>query len=150
MTSNGQPDQARSARYVLKDYVNGKLLHCYAPPTSKQDEYHVHPDRIRINAENRVVPPREQRALKLPTSGVSSSDLDDQFFQHQNKNAYIKGRSNFPHIRQFDNNSKAGGSQSGSTININSIHNLEKPWRQKTHEKKKEKLRRKYVHLDQH
>lgn len=28
----GQPDQSRAARYVLKDYVNGKLLYCEPPP----------------------------------------------------------------------------------------------------------------------
>ncbi|KAK0652235.1 hypothetical protein B0T16DRAFT_454617 [Cercophora newfieldiana] len=28
----GQPDQSRAARYVLKDYVNGKLLFCEPPP----------------------------------------------------------------------------------------------------------------------
>jgi large subunit GTPase 1 len=28
----GQPDQSRAARYILKDYVNGKLLYCDPPP----------------------------------------------------------------------------------------------------------------------
>lgn len=32
MTAHGQPDQPRSARYILKDYVNGKLLYCHPPP----------------------------------------------------------------------------------------------------------------------
>jgi len=30
--SHGQPDESRAARYVLKDYVNGKLLYCHPPP----------------------------------------------------------------------------------------------------------------------
>jgi large subunit GTPase 1 len=30
----GQPDQSRAARYVLKDYVAGKLLYCEPPPGS--------------------------------------------------------------------------------------------------------------------
>ena len=29
----GQPDSARAARYVLKDYVSGKLLFCHPPPS---------------------------------------------------------------------------------------------------------------------
>ncbi|KAF2738639.1 nucleolar GTP-binding protein 2 [Polyplosphaeria fusca] len=29
----GQPDESRAARYVLKDYVKGKLLFCHPPPT---------------------------------------------------------------------------------------------------------------------
>jgi len=31
-TGHGQPDESRAARYVLKDYVNGKLLYCHPPP----------------------------------------------------------------------------------------------------------------------
>ena len=28
----GSPDEARAARYVLKDYVNARLLFCHPPP----------------------------------------------------------------------------------------------------------------------
>lgn len=31
-TGQGQPDESRAARYVLKDYVKGKLLFCHPPP----------------------------------------------------------------------------------------------------------------------
>ena len=31
-TGQGQPDESRAARYILKDYVNGKLLYCHPPP----------------------------------------------------------------------------------------------------------------------
>ena len=31
-TGPGQPDESRAARYILKDYVNGKLLYCEPPP----------------------------------------------------------------------------------------------------------------------
>ncbi|KAF5015473.1 hypothetical protein F66182_13186, partial [Fusarium sp. NRRL 66182] len=31
----GQPDESRAARYILKDYVNGKLLYCHPPPATK-------------------------------------------------------------------------------------------------------------------
>lgn len=46
----GQPDESRAARYVLKDYVNGKLLYCEPPPDTVEpeefnrelyDEFHV-------------------------------------------------------------------------------------------------------------
>ena len=36
-TGYGEPDESRAARYILKDYVNGKLLYCHPPP-STQDE----------------------------------------------------------------------------------------------------------------
>ncbi|QDS70345.1 hypothetical protein FKW77_008861 [Venturia effusa] len=32
-TGLGQPDESRAARYVLKDYVKGKLLYCHPPPS---------------------------------------------------------------------------------------------------------------------
>lgn len=32
-TGKGAPDESRAARYVLKDYVNAKLLYCHPPPT---------------------------------------------------------------------------------------------------------------------
>ena len=32
-TGQGQPDESRAARYILKDYVSGKLLFCQPPPT---------------------------------------------------------------------------------------------------------------------
>lgn len=28
----GQPDESRAARYILKDYVKGKILYCHPPP----------------------------------------------------------------------------------------------------------------------
>lgn len=63
MTANGQPDNPRSARYVLKDFVNGKLLYCYAPPNMKQEVYHPFPRFSKLCS--RVLPPRELRAIKV-------------------------------------------------------------------------------------
>lgn len=70
MTANGQPDNARSARYVLKDYVNGKLLYCLAPPGVDQSEYHTWPERKKLYSANRVLPPREVRAINVGCSVV--------------------------------------------------------------------------------
>ncbi|GIY52144.1 large subunit GTPase 1 homolog [Caerostris extrusa] len=44
MTHRGLPDNARSARVILKDYNSGKLLFCHAPPDVKQEEYHEFPE----------------------------------------------------------------------------------------------------------
>ncbi|PPQ67085.1 hypothetical protein CVT25_005686 [Psilocybe cyanescens] len=38
-SGQGNPDEARSARYILKDYVNGKLLFCHAPPGIADAEF---------------------------------------------------------------------------------------------------------------
>lgn len=42
MTKHGRPDNPRTARVVLKDYMNGKLLYAHAPPNVSQEEYHKH------------------------------------------------------------------------------------------------------------
>lgn len=65
MTSNGQPDQARSARYVLKDYVNGKLLYAMAPPSAVQSEYQIYPERQRKPVEESQLPGQQQRAMRV-------------------------------------------------------------------------------------
>lgn len=38
-SGQGNPDEARSARYLLKDYVNGKLLFCHPPPGLPEAEF---------------------------------------------------------------------------------------------------------------
>lgn len=63
MTANGQPDNPRSARYILKDYVNGKLLYCHAPPNTEQNTYHTFPEPT--TTKQRPMPPREVRAIKV-------------------------------------------------------------------------------------
>ena len=44
-TGQGQPDESRAARYILKDYVSGKLLFCHPPPSDPQV------DPLAFNAE---------------------------------------------------------------------------------------------------
>ena len=38
-SGQGNPDEARAARYILKDYVSAKLLFCHPPPTFPPDEF---------------------------------------------------------------------------------------------------------------
>ncbi|KAJ5795098.1 Ribosome biogenesis GTPase Lsg1 [Penicillium paradoxum] len=44
----GQPDESRAARYVLKDYVNGKLLWVNPPPVAEDE---TPTDTVEFNAE---------------------------------------------------------------------------------------------------
>ncbi|KAI7834963.1 hypothetical protein BX661DRAFT_175851 [Kickxella alabastrina] len=38
----GNPDEARAARVLLKDYVGGKLVYCHSPPGwSKEDDFNI-------------------------------------------------------------------------------------------------------------
>lgn len=35
------PDEARAARYILKDYVDGRLLFCHPPPSISADDFNA-------------------------------------------------------------------------------------------------------------
>lgn len=41
VTRNGQPDDTRSARCIIKDFLNGRLLYCHAPPGISQHAFHT-------------------------------------------------------------------------------------------------------------
>lgn len=75
MTANGQPDQSRSSRYVLKDYVNGKLLFCHAPPGRKQEEFHTYAPRIRRELQEAALPAQQQRAMRVDNFTLAESAL---------------------------------------------------------------------------
>ena len=49
-TARANPDEARVARYVLKDYVQGKLIHCELPPG------------VRMRPDRQAVPDEEEDA----------------------------------------------------------------------------------------
>ncbi|KAF8578414.1 hypothetical protein K439DRAFT_1621336 [Ramaria rubella] len=40
-SGQGNPDESRAARYVLKDYVNAKLLFCHPPPGISEEEFNA-------------------------------------------------------------------------------------------------------------
>ncbi|XP_050092608.1 large subunit GTPase 1 homolog [Anopheles aquasalis] len=142
MTANGQPDQSRGSRYVLKDYVNGKLLYCYAPPGVVQEEFHRFPERQREEIDVKLLPPRQQRAMKMNVK-KTSTDIDEQFFKERAHTALVRGRSDFPHLRPL------GPSTGAKLTPAEAAAVAGKPWKHQKREKR-EKLRRKYVHLDQH
>lgn len=70
---------------------------------------------------------------------TTGKDVDAQFFQDRSATGFVKGRSDFPNVRVpgAANPQEAGVIVAG------------KPWKHQKREKK-EKLRRKYAHLDQH
>lgn len=61
-SGQGNPDEARAARYVLKDYVNAKLLFCHPPPGIPEDEFN---EDTRQNALRRALGKK-----KAPTTRV--------------------------------------------------------------------------------
>ncbi|KAH8683117.1 putative large subunit GTPase 1 [Tricladium varicosporioides] len=92
-TGQGQPDESRAARYVLKDYVNGKLLFCQPPPgdidplefnRELYDEGHL-PEKRRLALAGMEVGSEATASITgsdythLP-EGTKTKKLDGQFF----------------------------------------------------------------------
>ncbi|KAF2423285.1 P-loop containing nucleoside triphosphate hydrolase protein [Tothia fuscella] len=111
-TGLGQPDESRAARYVLKDYVKGKLLYCHPPPTDPltdprtfnrelYDEAHL-PERRRKawaasvddSVAGSVAPSTigEDDIVPLPVQGAKTTHLDNKFF--------ARGQGNGAHMKQ--------------------------------------------------
>lgn len=107
MTANGQPDNARAARYILKDFITGKLLFCNSPPSVPQEVYHIWPERQKSHFENRVPPPRAVRAGRVSEDvnvthlvekhfffqpyHMTTEDLDKGFFSTASNGVHTKG-----------------------------------------------------------
>lgn len=126
MTPRGLPNQPKTARLILKDFVSGELLYCVAPPGVEQETFHeMKVDEIHI----REMTPFEKRVILGEASAVEEDDFDEQFFK---KNAPIGART-------------MTSSMSGLTLG----QLPPKGWKTKLNRNKKEKLRRVYSHLDQ-
>lgn len=82
----------------------------------------------------------------------TTKDIDNNFFEETHRIAYIKGKTNLAHIRGLAKESETASTSSsinGSVQSLNNVHMAEKPWRHQKKEKR-EKLRKKFAHLDQH
>ncbi|KAI8064428.1 hypothetical protein BC940DRAFT_277199 [Gongronella butleri] len=126
-SSQGNPDEARAARYILKDYVNGKLLYCHPPPNIDADEFNKENHAKAMETQKKAAPTTRVPAHALnyvaPASGskvVAGSKteaVDKAFFQrHLNapritgKYAHAQGMSNgfnrvnlYPHQQMINN-----------------------------------------------
>lgn len=113
-SGQGNPDEARSARFILKDYVNGKLLFCQSPPGIPESDFNEETHRIALrraegtkrapvtrvgkNADTFVATPIQINGASAPS--VKMVSLDAQFF-NENANsslashAYTKGEQAF-------------------------------------------------------
>ncbi|GLA15049.1 hypothetical protein AnigIFM63309_010048 [Aspergillus niger] len=116
-TGQGQPDESRAARYILKDYVNGKLLFCHPPPTPEgsdpidpiefnKDLYDMAHLPARRQAQlakmlqNEEVTDPELLALIKPVEkGARSRNLDSGFFGPGAKSS--TGRLTLPFNAQY-------------------------------------------------
>lgn len=137
MTSHGQPDQSRSARYILKDYVSGKLLYCHPP--------------LHINDEDFQPQHKMFLSRKLESTDLSAAvskqkikrienTVDKSFFHQENVRALTKGVQT---IMGYKPGSGPVGPARAATEAA-----VGKPWKKHGNRNKKEKVRRLTKHLD--
>ncbi|KAI0720012.1 P-loop containing nucleoside triphosphate hydrolase protein [Cerioporus squamosus] len=92
----GNPDEARAARYILKDYVNAKLLYCHPPPGISEDDFNEETRQIALqraigkkrapttrvvkNADTFIAAVAPDGSTPLGTHSNKSRRLDQDFF----------------------------------------------------------------------
>ncbi|EHL03563.1 putative Large subunit GTPase 1 [Glarea lozoyensis 74030] len=119
-TGQGQPDESRAARFILKDYVNGKLLFCQPPPgeidplefnRELYDEGHL-PEkrRLALAAMESGLDPLSAEASEIPQlrEGPKTQKLDGQFFgPGQSSRGHLK----MPFSHKYTEQGTASGKQ---------------------------------------
>lgn len=94
-SGQGNPDEARAARHILKDYVNAKLLYCHPPPSIAEDEFNEDTRNIALrraegkkraptthvvkNADT-FVPTQTPIQSTIQGTGHKTQRLDQEFF----------------------------------------------------------------------
>ena len=118
-TGQGQPDESRAARYVLKDYVSGKLLFCHPPPNDppvdarefNRELYDVHhlPQKRQAHlsalaeasmtgSEDPLLLDGVESKSEVPVQGAKSNILDKKFFGPGQSS---QGHLNMPFNHQY-------------------------------------------------
>lgn len=135
MTSHGQPDQPRSARYILKDYVNGKLLYCHPPPHISPEDFQPQHSKFQKreldSCDLSAVTNRPQKIKRI------ENVVDKNFFHQDNVRALTKG------VKSIMGYKPGSGPVSSESETMQG-----KPWKKHGNRNKKEKLRRVTKHLD--
>ncbi|NWJ01942.1 LSG1 GTPase, partial [Crypturellus undulatus] len=138
MTAHGQPDQPRSARYILKDYVSGKLLYCHPPPgvdpNDFQHQYERCPESINVQASIKMKPEKNIKVKQI------ENVVDKTFFHQENVRALMKG------VRATMGYRPGSGLVSVTAPNTGNV--VGKPWKKHGNRNKKEKVRRITKHLE--
>ena len=129
MTSSGQPDCPRASRYIIKDYLKGKLLFCHPPPGPIGSTFE--PSLVSEKVLLRLKAKEEKDSKKSPVSHLMSNmDFDQEFFTEKQKHN--------PHYKD----PVAGMPNLEGDEHANRM--LLKPWKKHGNRNKKEKLRRVY------
>ncbi|TFY83404.1 hypothetical protein EWM64_g612 [Hericium alpestre] len=99
-SGQGNPDEARAARHILKDYVNAKILFCQPPPDVPEDEFNeeTHSLALKRAAGKKRAP--TSRVVKgavtfIPGSGTLSASDSPQPGQNQGHSSRTLDRTFF-------------------------------------------------------
>uniref|UniRef100_A0AAR2IVV5 Large subunit GTPase 1 homolog n=1 Tax=Pygocentrus nattereri TaxID=42514 RepID=A0AAR2IVV5_PYGNA len=137
MTAHGQPDQSRSARYVLKDYVSGKLLYCHPPPHINAKDFQ--PQHLKFAMQD-IKGDSGTHAVKPSKVKRIENSVDKNFFHQENVRALTKGVQMVMGYRP--------GTGPVGQGKVDSEQQVGKPWKKHGNRNKKEKVRRLNKHLD--
>ena len=100
----GNPDESRAARYVLKDYINARLLFAHPPPGVDANEFNAaQRERMRQvlpeHHMNEQSVPSDPRRQPVTAEASKSSHLDQAFFgAGANVGVNTKGRRRMPPV----------------------------------------------------
>ncbi|KAJ8326072.1 hypothetical protein QVD99_006581 [Batrachochytrium dendrobatidis] len=134
--SQGNPDEARAARYILKDYVNGKLLFIHPPPSFDALDFNreIYEDERLLRRQIkklRVADLQAKAAATLTETSVSqrninpsnSKAIDNTFFQKSHVEARTVGKfahRDFSRVKLFPHQNVADDSvmpsKSGASV----------------------------------
>lgn len=107
-SGQGNPDESRAARYILKDFVNGKLIYCYPPPSIDAKDF---------NAEN--VFPIKERNLTFESHPSTTCSFDEEYFEDKVVKARINGHQSSEFVRVVHPFQKSSSSSSKSKKHYN-------------------------------
>lgn len=119
--SQGNPDESRAARYVLKDYINARLLYAHPPPGIDADEFNAG-QRARLRRElpehrphMPMTAPSDIRSQPITATQSKSQYVDQAFFgEGHTLGMRVKGRRRAPALGSADDSNADGPLKSRS------------------------------------
>lgn len=98
VASSGLPDETRASRTILKDYLSGKLLFCYAPPDVEQEGF-----SLRVDAGNEASDEDDE-----------DDDEDEDEFDREEASDYESGSEE----EDEDGEPSGSGSKGGKLLGV--------------------------------
>ncbi|KIW70996.1 hypothetical protein PV04_03220 [Phialophora macrospora] len=101
--ASSQPDESRAARYILKDYVNGKLLYCHPPPVKDTDtDVEAYGHEFNEKLYDFAHLPAKRQAWLIAHSDEATLDAERSSQSQQQPPLPLKPLETGPRSRQLD------------------------------------------------